>query len=193
MTSPTMREPPVNGNGDISDGANHKSHNSAPTPSNVVAPSPARSRHISSNADGPLGADRVAEDAVVTKLSAVSPSNDSSASGVFVPGTNPTTGYKHWAARSGTLIANLLMCAGKSFLVGVPLLNSNASVLHLFVSIGADHIITMDLHDPQFQGFFDIPVDNLFSQPLIIRFIKENFPDYKNAIIVSPDAGGAKR
>jgi ribose-phosphate pyrophosphokinase len=51
----------------------------------------------------------------------------------------------------------------------------------------------MDLHDPQFQGFFDIPVDNLFSQPLIIRFIKEEFPDYKNAIIVSPDAGGAKR
>ncbi|TPX37181.1 ribose-phosphate diphosphokinase [Synchytrium microbalum] len=78
-------------------------------------------------------------------------------------------GYKHWTARSGTLIANLLMAAG------------------------ADHIITMDLHDPQFQGFFDIPVDNLHSEPLILKYIKENIPDYRNAVMVSPDAGGAKR
>ncbi|KAJ1564176.1 ribose-phosphate pyrophosphokinase, partial [Cladochytrium tenue] len=78
-------------------------------------------------------------------------------------------GYKHWTARSGTLIANLL------------------------VSAGADHIITMDLHDPQFQGFFDIPVDNLLSQPLILRYIRENIPDFQKAVIVSPDAGGAKR
>lgn len=51
----------------------------------------------------------------------------------------------------------------------------------------------MDLHDPQFQGFFDIPVDNLYSSPLILKYIKENIPDYKNVTIVSPDAGGAKR
>ncbi|KAJ3043763.1 ribose-phosphate pyrophosphokinase [Rhizophlyctis rosea] len=84
------------------------------------------------------------------------------------PGSN-TVGYKHWTARSGTLIANLLMTAG------------------------ADHIITMDLHDPQFQGFFDIPVDNLYSQPLLVKYIKEKIPDYQKAVVVSPDAGGAKR
>ncbi|KAI9183791.1 phosphoribosyltransferase-like protein [Polychytrium aggregatum] len=78
-------------------------------------------------------------------------------------------GYKHWTVRSGTLIANLLVAAG------------------------ADHIITMDLHDPQFQGFFDIPVDNLVSQPLVVKYIKEHIPDYRSAVIVSPDAGGAKR
>ncbi|ORY51396.1 phosphoribosyl pyrophosphokinase [Rhizoclosmatium globosum] len=84
-------------------------------------------------------------------------------------GPPETNGYKHWTARSGTLIANLLMTAG------------------------ADHVITMDLHDPQFQGFFDIPVDNLYSQPLILKYIKENIPQYSKAVIVSPDAGGAKR
>lgn len=79
------------------------------------------------------------------------------------------TGYKQWVAQAGTLIADLLTCAG------------------------ADHIITMDLHDPQYQGFFDIPVDNLYGRPLLQRYIKYNIPDYQNAVIVSPDAGGAKR
>lgn len=51
----------------------------------------------------------------------------------------------------------------------------------------------MDLHDPQYQGFFNIPVDNLQSQPLLIKYIKENIPKYQSAVIVSPDAGGAKR
>jgi ribose-phosphate pyrophosphokinase len=51
----------------------------------------------------------------------------------------------------------------------------------------------MDLHDPQYQGFFDIPVDNLYGRPLLKRYIQRHIPDYKNAIIVSPDAGGAKR
>ncbi|KAI8371380.1 phosphoribosyltransferase-like protein [Radiomyces spectabilis] len=77
--------------------------------------------------------------------------------------------YREWVARSGTLVADLLTCAG------------------------ADHIITMDLHDPQFQGFFDCPVDNLSSEPPMVRYIKQQIPDYQNAIIVSPDAGGAKR
>ncbi|CAG8597565.1 1343_t:CDS:2, partial [Acaulospora colombiana] len=57
----------------------------------------------------------------------------------------------------------------------------------------ADHIITMDLHDPQFQGFFDIPVDNLHGQPLMVKYIKQNIPNWEQAVIVSPDAGGAKR
>ncbi|KAI8378255.1 phosphoribosyltransferase-like protein [Choanephora cucurbitarum] len=78
-------------------------------------------------------------------------------------------GYKQWVARSGTLIANLLTCAG------------------------ADHIITMDLHDPQFQGFFNCPVDNLSSLPSMGKYIYRHIPNYAEAIIVSPDAGGAKR
>jgi len=51
----------------------------------------------------------------------------------------------------------------------------------------------MDLHASQIQGFFDIPVDNLFSEPIMVRYIKSTIPDWQNAIIVSPDAGGAKR
>ena len=58
---------------------------------------------------------------------------------------------------------------------------------------GADHIITMDLHASQIQGFFDIPVDNLFAEPAVVKWIMENIEDYKNATVVSPDAGGAKR
>ncbi|GIX88946.1 hypothetical protein CDAR_108602 [Caerostris darwini] len=58
---------------------------------------------------------------------------------------------------------------------------------------GADHIITMDLHASQIQGFFDIPVDNLYAEPAVLKWIKENIPDWRNSIIVSPDAGGAKR
>jgi len=58
---------------------------------------------------------------------------------------------------------------------------------------GADHIITMDLHASQIQGFFDIPVDNLYAEPAVLKWIRENIEEWQNAIIVSPDAGGAKR
>jgi phosphoribosylpyrophosphate synthetase len=43
------------------------------------------------------------------------------------------------------------------------------------------------------KGFFDLPVDNLYAEPAIIKYIKENIADLDSAIIVSPDAGGAKR
>ena len=43
------------------------------------------------------------------------------------------------------------------------------------------------------QGFFDNPVDNLFAEPSMIKYIHENIPEWKDCIIVSPDAGGAKR
>lgn len=79
------------------------------------------------------------------------------------------TNYREWVAQAGTLVADLLTCAG------------------------ADHIITMDLHDPQFQGFFDIPVDNLLGRPLLQKYITLSIPEYRNAVVVSPDAGGAKR
>ncbi|CAO2622890.1 Ribose-phosphate pyrophosphokinase 1 [Lemmus lemmus] len=57
----------------------------------------------------------------------------------------------------------------------------------------ADHIITMDLHASQIQGFFDIPVDNLYAEPAVLKWIKENISEWRNCTIVSPDAGGAKR
>ena len=57
------------------------------------------------------------------------------------------SGYKQWISPNGTLIANLLTTAG------------------------ADRVITMDLHDPQFQGFFNIPVDNLYSKPILKHYI----------------------
>jgi ribose-phosphate pyrophosphokinase len=58
---------------------------------------------------------------------------------------------------------------------------------------GAHHVITMDLHASQIQGFFNIPVDNLYAEPSVLKYIREEISDWKNAVIVSPDAGGAKR
>ncbi|XP_055686877.1 ribose-phosphate pyrophosphokinase 1 isoform X2 [Lutzomyia longipalpis] len=66
-------------------------------------------------------------------------------------------------------------------------------VANMLSVAGADHIITMDLHASQIQGFFDIPVDNLYAEPAVLKWIKENIPEWRNSIIVSPDAGGAKR
>ncbi|KAJ7503066.1 phosphoribosyltransferase-like protein [Mycena galericulata] len=66
-------------------------------------------------------------------------------------------------------------------------------VANMLVVAGCDHVITMDLHASQIQGFFDIPVDNLWSEPLMLTYIKRHIPGWENGIIVSPDAGGAKR
>jgi ribose-phosphate pyrophosphokinase len=66
-------------------------------------------------------------------------------------------------------------------------------VANMLSVAGADHIITMDLHASQIQGFFDIPVDNLFAEPAVLKWIKENIVEWRNSIVVSPDAGGAKR
>jgi ribose-phosphate pyrophosphokinase len=57
---------------------------------------------------------------------------------------------------------------------------------------GANHIITMDLHASQIQGFFTVPVDNLYAEPSMLKWIREHL-DVTNCVIVSPDAGGAKR
>jgi len=64
-------------------------------------------------------------------------------------------------------------------------------VADLLTVAGADRVITMDLHAGQIQGFFDIPVDNLFAAPVIIDYIRANFN--KDLVIVSPDAGGVER
>lgn len=66
-------------------------------------------------------------------------------------------------------------------------------VANMLSVAGADHIITMDLHASQIQGFFDIPVDNLFAEPAVLKYIRENIPQWQQCVIVSPDAGGAKR
>lgn len=69
-----------------------------------------------------------------------------------------------------------------------------AKLLANLVSVaGADHVITIDLHASQIQGFFNIPVDNLYAEPAITKWIKENIPEWKTSVMVSPDAGGAKR
>ncbi|KAE8209398.1 hypothetical protein CF319_g7163 [Tilletia indica] len=66
-------------------------------------------------------------------------------------------------------------------------------VANMITVAGADHVITMDLHASQIQGFFDIPVDNLSSETSIARWIRSSITGWRDAIIVSPDAGGAKR
>lgn len=65
-------------------------------------------------------------------------------------------------------------------------------VANLITSAGADRVLTVDLHAAQIQGFFDIPLDNLYAAPLFVRHIKENF-DVQNLVIVSPDVGGLVR
>jgi ribose-phosphate pyrophosphokinase len=64
-------------------------------------------------------------------------------------------------------------------------------VADLLTAAGADRVITMDLHAGQIQGFFNIPVDNLFAAPVLLEYIKENFGN--DTVIVSPDAGGVER
>ena len=64
-------------------------------------------------------------------------------------------------------------------------------VADMLTVAGADRIITMDLHAGQIQGFFNIPVDNLFAAPVLIDYIRTNFRD--DMVIVSPDAGGVER
>lgn len=65
-------------------------------------------------------------------------------------------------------------------------------VANLITTAGANRILTMDLHAGQIQGFFDIPVDNLYAAPLFAKDIKNNFAN-RDLMIVSPDVGGVVR
>ncbi|HIB55873.1 MAG: Ribose-phosphate pyrophosphokinase [Alphaproteobacteria bacterium MarineAlpha9_Bin5] len=65
-------------------------------------------------------------------------------------------------------------------------------VANLITSAGADRVLTLDLHAGQIQGFFDIPVDNLISAPVMENDIRERFSN-DNIIVVSPDVGGVVR
>jgi len=64
-------------------------------------------------------------------------------------------------------------------------------VADLLTTAGANRIITMDLHAGQIQGFFNIPVDNLYAAPVFIDYMRKEFS--QDTVIVSPDAGGVER
>ncbi|KAG7485679.1 phosphoribosyl pyrophosphate synthase-associated protein 1-like isoform X2 [Solea senegalensis] len=63
----------------------------------------------------------------------------------------------------------------------------------MLAKAGLTHIITMDLHQKEIQGFFTFPVDNLRASPFLIQYIQEEIPDYRNAIIVAKSPSAAKR
>jgi len=65
-------------------------------------------------------------------------------------------------------------------------------VANLITEAGAHRVLTMDLHAGQIQGFFDIPVDNLYASPLMAADLKQRY-DVENVVIVSPDVGGVGR
>ncbi len=65
-------------------------------------------------------------------------------------------------------------------------------VSNLITKAGADRVVTVDLHAGQIQGFFDLPVDNLFATPIFARHVIRNIKS-KNLICVSPDVGGVER
>src|SRR6202167_3304218 len=65
-------------------------------------------------------------------------------------------------------------------------------VANLITRAGADRVLTVDLHAGQIQGFFDIPTDNLFAAPVMVRDIKQRFA-LDDVIVVSADVGGAAR
>ena len=65
-------------------------------------------------------------------------------------------------------------------------------VANLITKSGADRVLTIDLHAGQIQGFFDIPVDNLYAAPILLEDIKKNY-DLDRTVIISPDVGGVVR
>ena len=64
-------------------------------------------------------------------------------------------------------------------------------VANMLTGVGVDRVLTMDLHSDQIQGFFDIPVDNIYASPILLSdVLKQNF---QNLVVVSPDVGGVVR
>ncbi|XP_054077331.1 phosphoribosyl pyrophosphate synthase-associated protein 1 isoform X3 [Rissa tridactyla] len=63
----------------------------------------------------------------------------------------------------------------------------------MLAKAGLTHIITMDLHQKEIQGFFSFPVDNLRASPFLLQYIQEEIPDYRNAVIVAKSPDAAKR
>lgn len=70
----------------------------------------------------------------------------------------------------------------------------SAKVIADVIGMYADRALTLDVHDPRIQGFYNIPFDNLYSFSNAITYLKEKHPDFiNNLVVMSPDAGGGKR
>ncbi|KAF4125362.1 ribose-phosphate pyrophosphokinase [Geosmithia morbida] len=87
----------------------------------------------------------------------------------YFPYNRQSKKKSHRGAIAARLLANLLMVAG------------------------VKHVITVDLHASQMQGFFRCPVDNLHAEPIIAKWIRRNVPGWREAVVVSKNAGGTKR
>ncbi|VDD79924.1 unnamed protein product [Mesocestoides corti] len=66
-------------------------------------------------------------------------------------------------------------------------------IAQLICSTGIDHVITIDLHSKEIQGFFDVPVDNLRASPFLISYLTETIPDHRNCVIVAKDPKSVAR
>lgn len=66
-------------------------------------------------------------------------------------------------------------------------------IADLLESAGADRVFSLDLHAPQIQGFFNLPVDHLFAAPVLLKAVRSYVEDPKNTVLISPDAGGVER
>ncbi len=99
--------------------------------------------------------------------------------------------FKRSSARKITVVIPYFGYARQDKKVAPRVPISAKLVADMITLAGADRVITMDLHAGQIQGFFNIPVDNLFAAPVLIDYIRNNFRD--DLIIVSPDAGGVER
>ncbi|MCJ7546901.1 MAG: ribose-phosphate pyrophosphokinase [Deltaproteobacteria bacterium] len=64
-------------------------------------------------------------------------------------------------------------------------------VANLITEAGASRVLTIDLHAGQIQGFFDIPVDNLYASPIVLEYLRKKFKD--DLVLIAPDAGGVER
>ncbi|PGG97387.1 ribose-phosphate pyrophosphokinase [Blastomyces parvus] len=102
-------------------------------------------------------------------ISACKGGSAKSITGIYFPYSRQSKKKSHRGAITARMLANLLTVAG------------------------VDHIITVDLHAAQMQGFFGKPVDNLFAEPLIARWIRLNVPRWNEAVVVTKNAGGSKR
>ena len=99
---------------------------------------------------------------------------------------------KRWSAKNITAVIPYFGYARQDRKV-VPRTSISAKLVsNLITKAGADRVVTVDLHAGQIQGFFDIPVDNLFATPIFARHVKKNIKS-KNIVCVAPDVGGTER
>jgi ribose-phosphate pyrophosphokinase len=103
-----------------------------------------------------------------------------------------TDALRRASARRNTAVIPYFGYARQDRKVGSRSPISAKLVANLITNAGADRVLTLDLHAGQIQGFFDIPTDNLWAAPMMVRHIKDTF-DLANVMMVSPDVGGVAR